>query len=93
MQKVLDVIWGAWPQKYFSENQKKDSTQKCLTGKSPARQAPRHHLVIHRAASRRRPALRAASVPEHLALAFHPDYAAIGSSTQDGLSLRNPSSP
>jgi len=29
------LIWGAWIlQKYFSENQKKDSTQKCLTGKS-----------------------------------------------------------
>jgi hypothetical protein len=31
MATVLDLIWGAWEQKYFSENQKKDST----TGKSP----------------------------------------------------------
>jgi hypothetical protein len=22
MRKVLDLIWGAWEQKYFSENQK-----------------------------------------------------------------------
>jgi hypothetical protein len=22
MRKVLDVIWGEWEQKYFSENQK-----------------------------------------------------------------------
>jgi FMN-dependent NADH-azoreductase len=26
MRKVLDLIWGEWEQKYFSENQKKDST-------------------------------------------------------------------
>jgi hypothetical protein len=26
MRKVLDVIWGAWEQKYFSEEPKKDST-------------------------------------------------------------------
>src|SRR6195256_1633575 len=26
MRKVLDVIWGRWEQKYFSENPKKDST-------------------------------------------------------------------
>jgi hypothetical protein len=26
MAKVLDVIWGAWEPKYFSENQKYDST-------------------------------------------------------------------
>jgi hypothetical protein len=26
MATVLDLIWGAWEQKYFSENQKKDST-------------------------------------------------------------------
>src|SRR5258705_10083249 len=26
MARVLDLIWGEWEQKYFSENQKKDST-------------------------------------------------------------------
>jgi hypothetical protein len=26
MATVLDLIWGKWEQKYFSENQKKDST-------------------------------------------------------------------
>jgi fumarate hydratase class II len=26
MAKILEVIWGAWEQKYFSEKQKKDST-------------------------------------------------------------------
>jgi hypothetical protein len=26
MAKVLEVIWGSGEQKYFSENQKKDST-------------------------------------------------------------------
>jgi hypothetical protein len=26
MRKVLDVIWGKWEQKYFSEKPKKDST-------------------------------------------------------------------
>jgi hypothetical protein len=40
MRKVLDVIWGEWEQKYFSENQKKDSTAlstKRPTGKSADR--------------------------------------------------------
>src|ERR1700730_13246299 len=32
MRKILDVIWGEWKPKYFSENQKYDST----VGKSPA---------------------------------------------------------
>src|SRR6266436_4908323 len=26
MRRVLELIWGKWEQKYFSENQKKDST-------------------------------------------------------------------
>jgi hypothetical protein len=37
MATVLDLIWGKWEQKYFSENQKKDSTAlstSCPTGKS-----------------------------------------------------------
>jgi hypothetical protein len=37
MPKVLDLIWGEWEQKYFSENQKKDSTRLSTnrpTGKS-----------------------------------------------------------
>jgi hypothetical protein len=40
MRKVLDLIWGVWEQKYFSENQKKDSTRLSTTrptGKSPDR--------------------------------------------------------
>jgi hypothetical protein len=39
MATVLDLIWGKWEQKYFSENQKKDSTGKSErrpSGKSPA---------------------------------------------------------
>ena len=39
MRKVLDLIGGKWEQKYFSENQKKDSTAKSErrpTGKSGA---------------------------------------------------------
>jgi hypothetical protein len=35
MQKILDVIWGGWEPKYFSENQKYDSTGNRPTGKSP----------------------------------------------------------
>jgi hypothetical protein len=27
MARVLELIWGKWEQKYFSENQKKDSTR------------------------------------------------------------------
>jgi hypothetical protein len=37
MRKVLELIWGKWEPKYFSENQKKDSTGKSErrpTGKS-----------------------------------------------------------
>jgi hypothetical protein len=42
MRKVLDLIWGEWEQKYFSENQKKDSTRlstNCPTGKSRTRRS------------------------------------------------------
>jgi hypothetical protein len=35
MAKVLEVIWGKWEQKYFSENQKKDSTDGQITGGLP----------------------------------------------------------
>jgi hypothetical protein len=35
MARVLELIWGKWEQKYFSENQKKDSTTNSPTGKSP----------------------------------------------------------
>jgi hypothetical protein len=37
MAKVLDVIWGKWEQKYFSENQKNSLTRPSTnrpTGKS-----------------------------------------------------------
>jgi hypothetical protein len=37
MARVVDLIWGEWEQKYFSENQKKDSTRLSTnrpTGKS-----------------------------------------------------------
>jgi hypothetical protein len=40
MRKVLDLIWDKWEQKYFSENQKKDSTRLSTngpTGKSAGR--------------------------------------------------------
>jgi hypothetical protein len=33
MAKVLDVIWGMWEQKYFSENQKNNLTR--LSRNSP----------------------------------------------------------
>jgi hypothetical protein len=36
MAKVLDVIWGRWEQKYFSENQKKDSTDGQITARAQA---------------------------------------------------------
>jgi hypothetical protein len=37
MARILEVIWGEWEQKYFSENPKKDSTRLSTnrpTGKS-----------------------------------------------------------
>src|SRR5712664_1871306 len=34
MARVLDVIWGKWEQKYFSENQKNNLTRNSPTGKS-----------------------------------------------------------
>jgi hypothetical protein len=36
MARVLELIWGKWEQKYFSENPKKrlDSRRNTLTGKS-----------------------------------------------------------
>ena len=80
MRKVLEMIWGARLQKYFC---REDSTQKCLTGKSAERQASTHHtvLLIHRAASGRRPRspCRRRVRPSH-GLRFIPT-AAIGSIT------------